>query len=381
MEERNIIQPDTKFISEVVHRGGESLKKCFQCGTCSVVCTLSPAEKPFPRKEMIWAQWGLKDKLLKDPDIWMCHQCTDCSTRCPRGAKPGDVLAAIRNYTIGYFSRPRFLGKVLSSPAYLPAVLIIPAVLLLLFMWLATGTISSASIITPEGIISPEDMVSSVFTYSAMGLITLFMIGVFWSGISGFLKSLNTFEVKPKPEATGDNWLKTWTAVIVDIITHSRFGKCGENKTSRLTHLGIFYGSILLLIATASSAALNHFFGIYSPHPLVGPVKIAGNLGALLLLAGLVVVLYRRLSSSDNPGKSAYADWFLIWVFLFVTVTGIATEVIRLTDMAAATYWLYLVHLWLMFVFFVSLPFSKAAHMVYRTVALAYARQIGRVEG
>jgi quinone-modifying oxidoreductase subunit QmoC len=376
MEDRYIIQPDTRFVKEVIGRGGESLKKCFQCGTCSVVCSLSPAEKPFPRKEMIWAQWGLKDRLLKDPDIWLCHQCTDCSTRCPRGAKPGDVLAALRTYTIGYFSRPGFLGKAFASPAYLPALLIIPALLLFAFFWLATGSLSF-----PGGEISPEDLFSSVSTYAAMGLIVLFMIGVFWSGISRFWKSLNTFDVKPGPQATGKNWVRTWTAVIVDIITHTRFGKCDENRLSRYTHLGIFYGSILLLLATALSALLNHVFGIYSPHPLVGPVKIAGNLGALLLSAGLIIVIVRRLASPDNPGKTAYADWFLIWVFFFVAVSGVATEVIRLQGMLAATYWTYLVHLWLMFVFFISLPFSKAAHMIYRTVALAYARQIGRIEG
>jgi quinone-modifying oxidoreductase subunit QmoC len=377
MEERNIIQPDTGFITEVIHRGGDSLKKCFQCGTCSVVCSLSPAEKPFPRKEMIWAQWGLKDRLLGDPDVWLCHQCTDCSTRCPRGAKPGDVLAAIRSYTIGYFSRPRFLGKALSSPAYLPALLIIPALLLFAFFWLATGKLAF-----PGGVISPEDLFSSTYTYGAMGIIFLYLIIVAGGGISGFWKSLKQFEAGPVQQVgSGDNGLKAWYSVIVDIITHSKFGKCDKNNLSRFTHLAIFYGAILLLIATALSAILHHFFEVYSPHPLVGPVKIAGNLGALLLLAGLITVILRRLISSDNPGKTAYADWFLIWVFFFVTVSGVATEIIRLYELAAATYWLYLVHLWLMFVFFISLPFTKGAHMIYRTVAMAYARQIGRIEG
>jgi hypothetical protein len=62
MNERTLIQPDTEFISYLKKNGGDTLKECYQCATCSVVCSLSPQDQAFPRKEMI-AQVGDKKKI------------------------------------------------------------------------------------------------------------------------------------------------------------------------------------------------------------------------------------------------------------------------------------------------------------------------------
>ena len=72
---------------------------------------------------MIAAGWGLKDKLVGNADIWLCHNCGDCSSLCPRGAKPGDVLAAVRAYTVAEYATPRALAKMVPDPRKLPILL------------------------------------------------------------------------------------------------------------------------------------------------------------------------------------------------------------------------------------------------------------------
>jgi quinone-modifying oxidoreductase subunit QmoC len=111
MDSLNIVNPDLEFIRQLKHMGGDSVKKCFQCAACSGVCSISPDEHPFPRKEMLWAQWGLKDHLLGSADIWLCHQCNDCSKHCPRESNPADLMAALRQYAIANYAFPRCLAR------------------------------------------------------------------------------------------------------------------------------------------------------------------------------------------------------------------------------------------------------------------------------
>ena len=129
MADKYLVEPDVGFIKEIEEYGGGSLKKCFQCATCSVACPISPDTKPFPRKEMIAASWGLKDKLVGNGDIWLCHNCGDCSTLCPRGAKPGDVLSAVRAYAVSEYATPKVVAKAVQDPKKLPMLLAIPAII------------------------------------------------------------------------------------------------------------------------------------------------------------------------------------------------------------------------------------------------------------
>src|SRR3974377_628422 len=73
-----LIKHNVHFLRRVMGSGGKNLKKCMQCGTCSVVCSLAPAEPTFPRRQMLEAQWGLSDRLASDPAVWLCHNCGDC---------------------------------------------------------------------------------------------------------------------------------------------------------------------------------------------------------------------------------------------------------------------------------------------------------------
>jgi dimethylglycine catabolism B len=89
------LRPDGGFLRDLIERAGDSFKRCYQCGTCSVVCPFSFAGTSLPRQEMALAQWGLKDELLSSPNLWLCTTCGNCARLCPREVDiPGTIRAA-----------------------------------------------------------------------------------------------------------------------------------------------------------------------------------------------------------------------------------------------------------------------------------------------
>jgi quinone-modifying oxidoreductase, subunit QmoC len=378
MPPATLVEPDLKFIKEIKAYGGDTLKKCFQCATCSVVCNLSPKDRPFPRKEMIWSQWGLKDKLVRDPDVWLCHQCSDCSKYCPRGAKPGDVLAALRHISVLRNASPRFVARMVGDPRFLPLVLAIPVVLLLALMY-AAGTLG-----IPEGEIIYRKFIPQwpgvdvLFPLTALWAVSCSALGVrrLWAGF----REETPPEKAPEKLSSSDFLFKQILPTIVDILKHSKFKECVVNKARYLAHLNILWGFILLAITTTCVAAGVYIFGQQTPYSLANPIKWVANIGAIILIVGAFLAINHRLSG-DDVGKATYFDWLFLLVVLFTGITGLLAEILRLANSPGSAYPLYFIHLTFVWFLFAYLPFSKFAHILYRTTALVYARAMGREIG
>lgn len=367
MSGKQLIKPDTGFVKEIIALGGDSVKKCYQCATCSVTCPLSQDTNPFPRKEMIWASWGLKDKLVRDPDIWLCHQCNECSVNCPREAGPGNVLASLRNYSFGFYAVPGFLGRAFREIKYLPLLLAFPVALFLILL-AATGHLT-----IPEGHIKFDEFVPHVIVDPVFLVLVGIVLVVVAVSLRRFWKAITS---NPNPAGVSIVDVLKSAAIpgLIELVLHRKFRDCGTGIARTVSHLTIFYGCLAFALVTASVFLGTYTVGIDLPMASYHPLKIIVNLGAVAVMIGCSLVIYRRLKGGKETGNSSYLDWNLILLVFAVTGLGILTEVLRLAEAATAAYVIYFIHLVVVFYGIAYFPYSKLAHLLYRSLAVMYAK-------
>ncbi len=88
------VTPLKEAVDIVNEEGGEILKLCYQCGTCTAVCPWNRVRDFIVRRIMHQGQLGLID--FEDEAVWLCATCNNCVKRCPRGVEIIDVMRALR---------------------------------------------------------------------------------------------------------------------------------------------------------------------------------------------------------------------------------------------------------------------------------------------
>jgi len=83
------------FIDEICALpGGEGIRLCIQCGTCTASCPNADKMEHTPSELIAMARAGMKKEVLSSNAMWYCLSCYLCTVRCPRGIKQTGLMHA-----------------------------------------------------------------------------------------------------------------------------------------------------------------------------------------------------------------------------------------------------------------------------------------------
>jgi citrate/tricarballylate utilization protein len=136
----------------------------------------------------------------------------------------------------------------------------------------------------------------------------------------------------------------------------------------RFHHL-TFYGFMLCFAATGVATLFHYLLKWSAPYPIFSlPVMlgIAGGIGLLVGPAGLLWLNLRRNPTHGDEKQKPMDRGFIALLFL-VSASGLALLALRETSALGL---MLAIHLGLVMAFFLTMPYSKFAHGIFRSAAL-----------
>lgn len=170
-------------------------------------------------------------------------------------------------------------------------------------------------------------------------------------------------------------------AALWRILFHDDFASCAASQARRAHHLLVVLGMLALWLTSlwAVTARWNPLLGgLVYPFDFWNPWKVMANLGGLSLVLGLSLMLWERWRRPETAGATRGSDLVLLVLLLLIALSGFAAEGLHLLRIEPLRYFVYAGHLSLVATLILLLPYSKLAHLLYRTVAMTYAEHTGR---
>ncbi len=84
------------FVDEIsAIPGGEGVRLCIQCGTCTASCPNADKMDYTPAELIAMVRAGMRKEVLSSKAMWYCLSCYLCTVRCPRGVKQTNIMHAL----------------------------------------------------------------------------------------------------------------------------------------------------------------------------------------------------------------------------------------------------------------------------------------------
>lgn len=360
---------DLGFVKELSKFGGASLKKCFQCGSCTAICPIASESSTFPRRLIRNVQLGLKDRVRRSLDPWLCFYCGECSETCPRGADPGEVMMAVRRYQIAMnnWFKPAYQLSV-SKHWELVGIGIFAIVAAFLVFFLHGPVVTNSVQLTtfaPPHIVELVDYIFAI---------------VIGGGMLANIAIMYRSTKERRPDGSGEPILKTLQnlpnsirnfvlTVPKELLVQATYFKCAR-RTRWFTHLVLVLGYMTMFLLTVVLLPFYLMDGMLPPLQ-----RAAAYFGAGALIFGVVYSIWGRIRKNDPQNKNShYTDWSFLILLLLVASTGVAVHVLKYVSMPLPTYWVFSIHLVFATTLLGIAPYMKWSHAFYRPFAAYFKR-------
>lgn len=110
MEKKRRANTFVEEISDIP--GGEGVRLCIQCGTCTASCPNADRMEHTPAQLIAMVRADMRNEVLSSNAMWYCLSCYLCTVRCPRGIKQTDLMHALECLA----GRERLLNKRTRTP-------------------------------------------------------------------------------------------------------------------------------------------------------------------------------------------------------------------------------------------------------------------------
>lgn len=366
------VRVDPSLMKDLKAFGLKDANKCMHCGNCTAVCPLSTPENPFPRKLVKYAQMGLKDKILKSSEPWLCYYCGDCSDTCPRGADPGEAMMAMRRYLTSQYDWTGFARRFYTSERFEIIAVAIVGILIGLGLWIFHGSNPNMEHAHLNSVWPAPSIEIADFIMGA--ILSILLLSNTWRCVKFTMGDL----LKKIPL---EIYITQAKELIIHFLTQKKFGECTD-RMQWIVHLLIMtgYSTIFLLVVVFTAGGI-HIIGLSWEgimfqrdviYPFFHPMRLLGYYATFAILYGTTYAIIGRLRKNKTPYKSSHGtDWMFLILLQLTTLTGILIHFSRILDLPLTTYIIYVVHLMVAVPMLVlEVPFAKWAHLAYRPVVL-----------
>ena len=358
---------DTSIGNTIIKLGGDGIKKCYQCGTCTAICPLSEENTIASRRLIKYIQLGLRERVESNLVPWLCYYCGECNDSCPKEAEPGEIMMATRRYLTTVYDWTGIAKKIyLSKPAKIIGSILL-FLLAIFFVYLLHGPIYLDKVdidsFAPLHVVEAGDIVILI-------VLSILLIGNIYRM---YKYTVGKTHNKKLPITTYiSEFIKT---VPLHFLTQIRFRGCGSDRGRKnwIEHLLIVYGYATIFVFVV---VFLDWFQTNTIYPIHHPIRLLGYVASAALLIGIGAAVYGRLTKNQPMRMHSHStDWFFLTMLFLTVITGVLTNIFKYLSMPLETYATYAIHLGFVTPLLVlEVPFAKWSHLAYRPFALYFAR-------